>query len=470
MKRRLQIYLSIKGWRNHLKAVKRQDRRRATIASYYKHESNMRRHAERNGKLFRRPNAKSKYNQQRPAFTGHIPFWSTVHNLFSNSQYNRSTDDGHFLVPHCFSLLDNHKESFNFLKKLFVVLHKGKAKKIVLDYKNCERIDVDASICMDIILAEFINYRNSCQKKGFRQFLPGGISAINFDRPDIEKVLFSIGAYSTLRDIKINFEDIEPLPVLINYLKGDHIYAKNEIDLTKIVEYIKRCLQRLGRELTVDAESEFYKVIGEVMSNAEEHSTVPYRYAIGFFQEINKEGQHFGVFNFCIFNFGDTIYDTFKSPSCKNPRVVTQMRALSEDYTKKGWFLKADFEEETLWTLYAMQEGVTSKEKKRGNGSIQYLENFFKLRGESEIGDGSKMILISGNTRILFDGHYKISKKTIPNRRTPFKMITFNDSGQISDKPDKKYVTFAPHYFPGTLISARILIKDNNTNLEQDGQ
>ncbi len=469
MDRLQQVYFSKKGWLNHLKAVKRKRRRRAVTAAYYRHESNMRKHAEKSGRLFHSSMTKSSYRQAKPAFTGQIPFWVGIGNLFSNNQFNRGVADGHLLVPTCFSLLDNHKESFDFLKKLFALLYRGKVKKIVLDYKSCERIDVDASICMDIILAEFINYRKICQRKKYMQFLPGGISATNYQRPDILKVLFSIGAYSTLRNVKIDFEDIEPLPVLINHLKGDGIYAKNEIDLTNIVEYIKRCLKRLDQELTVDAESEFYKVIGEVMSNAEEHSTMPFRYAIGFFQERKEDDRHFGIFNFCIINFGETIYDTFKSPGCKNPKVVSRMKVLSEDYTKKGWLRKAEFEEETLWTLYAMQEGVTSREKKRGNGSIQYIENFFKLKGNTEVDTVSKMMLMSGNSRILFDGSYKITEKAIPGRQTPFKMITFNDSGQINDKPDKKYVTFAPHYFPGTLISARILIKDNNTNIDTDG-
>jgi hypothetical protein len=42
-------------------------------------------------------------------------------------------------------------------------------------------------------------------------------------------------------------------------------------------------------------------------------------------------------------------------------------------------------------------------------------------------------------------------------------MITFNKSQDIHDKPDQEFVTFAPQFFPGTMISARILIKFDNT-------
>ena len=137
---------------------------------------------------------------------------------------------------------------------------------------------------------------------------------------------------------------------------------------------------------------------------------------------------------------------------------------------KKGWFKKAAFEEETLWTLYALQEGVTSKEKKRGNGSIQYIENFFKLRGNLEKDHISRMVIVSGNTRITFDGTYQIVPSQKEGETRKYKMITFNKSGEINEEPDKDFVTFVPHFFPGTMISARILIKYDNTNEQTDGQ
>lgn len=296
-----------------------------------------------------------------------------------------------------------------------------------------------------------------------------GIVPINFEKEHIRNVLFSIGAYRNLRGVTIKSPKFEALPVLINDHNNPEVWSKSEIDLTKIVEYIKLCLKKLNRELTSDAENEFYKVIGEVMSNSLEHGTMRYSFAIGFFDEIHNEEEHYGIFNFSIFNFGDTIYQTFKKENCPNKKVVAQMAELSEDYTKKGWFREAAFEEETLWTLYALQEGVTSKEKKRGNGSIQFIENFFKLKGDLFKDNVSKMVIQSGNTRIMFDGSYKIIPKEIEGQKRKYKVITFNNSGEIHDEPDKKFVTFATHSFPGTLISARILIKFDNTNEQTKG-
>jgi hypothetical protein len=455
------------GLKRFEKSIKRLNKRRRMKAGIVRHEFNMKRNAEARGRFYQ--NYNSGNNRFRTVqWSGNIKFLASIPELFSKRKVPRK-QTGYFEIPKTFSLIDDYEESFNFLKNLFSTLWSGKVAKVILDFGKCERIDVDASICMDIILADVIDFIKRSRVHGNGKVRPTAILAKNANRENIRKVLFSIGAYRNLVGLQIKFSDVEALPVRINNKHDPHVWQNSEIHLTEIVEYIKRCLSRLKRELTPEAESEFYKVIGEVMSNAEEHGTMPHRYAIGFFQETHKEDDHFGIFNFSIFNFGDTIYQTFKSPNCKNPKAVMEMAALSEDYTKKGWFRSADFEEETLWTLYAMQEGVTSKEKKRGNGSIQYIENFFKLKGNMEKEESSKLVVHSGYSRILFDGSYRIVKKQRRGEMRSYKMITFNDSGDIEDKPDKKFVTFVPHYFPGTLISARILIKFDNTNDKGDG-
>ncbi len=460
-KRAISFYISLKRF---LYTCKREKRKRKRKAGKARHEITMKKYAEAHGTIYNKKT--NRILSPKPKLSQNIQFLSQFPDLFSTVK-NSTNDNGHFIIPETFSLIDNYKESFNFLKRLFFVLHKGVCKKLILDYVNCKRIDVDASICMDIILGDFLPYLNGCHARGYSNVFPKEILPINFEREEIMKVLFSIGAYRNLTGLKIDYPDIEDLPVLINNQNFANKWRLSEIHTTDIVEYIKRCLKRMNRELTIESETGFYKVIGEIMSNAEEHGTMPHRFAIGFFQETHNNDEHFGIFNLSIFNFGKTIYETFKSPECLNTGVVKQMTELSEDYTEKGWLTKAEFEEETLWTLYSLQEGVTSKEKKRGNGSIQYIRNFFGLKGDMEKDDVSKMLLISGNTRILFDGTYNITEKQGVKRK--FKMMTFNDSGDITEKPNKNFVTFAPHFFPGTIISARILIKFDNTNQQDNG-
>ena len=120
------------------------------------------------------------------------------------------------------------------------------------------------------------------------------------------------------------------------------------------------------------------------------------------------------------------------------------------------------FEEENLWTLYALQEGVTSiPDKKRGNGSIQFIDSFFSIKGDGKVaGEKSKMTILSGNTKIIFDGTYKIAEKITDGQK--FKVMTFNNSGNIENTPNKDYVKYVENYFPGTLISARIFLNDDD--------
>jgi hypothetical protein len=40
--------------------------------------------------------------------------------------------------------------------------------------------------------------------------------------------------------------------------------------------------------------------------------------------------------------------------------------------------------------------------------------------------------------------------------------MTFNKEENLDYKPDKKYVYYADDYFPGTIISAKILLNDDD--------
>jgi len=128
-------------------------------------------------------------------------------------------------------------------------------------------------------------------------------------------------------------------------------------------------------------------------------------------------------------------------------------------------FFFKSFEEETLWTLYALQDGVTSiapnRYIRRGHGSIKFIESFFNIKGRmKEKDDISRMTILSGNTNITFDGTYNITTKSIDEE--VFQYMTFNDSGNIEDKPNTDFVKFVDNYFPGTIISAKILFNNDD--------
>ena len=374
---------------------------------------------------------------------------------------------GNFKVPKHFSLIDKPKESYKFIQEVTAALITQSTKRVQMDYSECESIDLEAQVFLDIILKDIVAFYNKIANIYNHKI--EWIGGININHENIEKLLFSVGSPAIHSNKTVKFKDIIPYKLCIHDRESNQTLLKiseqKDIDTTTLVDYVLECLKRLGKKLTPDSIDNLCTVIGEILINAEEHSTTKYRFSIGYFQEINQNGKHFGVFRLVIMNFGKTIYEKFKDPLCPNPSIVHSMEKLSKRYTKKKFFFE-EFEEETLWTLYALQEGVTSIApsiyKKRGNGSIGIIDSFFNIKGKKKDADDiSRMALISGNTNIIFDGTYNIVKG-INSVGEPVKIMTFNNSGNIEDKPDSKFVKFVENYFPGTITSAKILFNEDD--------
>ncbi len=375
-------------------------------------------------------------------------------------------------IPKVFSLIDNPVESYNFIRDVVNSLLCEKIKVLSLDYQKCTQLNIGAQVFLDIILKETAMFYERCVKqpivKTKVKVVKSSMRLVNLSETsdEVKKILFSVGTPAILRNAKIDFPNIIPYRLCthnrdasFNKIKASE---RKDIDTTELAEYVINSLARVNRKLTLEKLDNLCTIIGEALINAEEHSTTNHRFSIGYFQDIIKNGKHYGLFRLIIVNFGKTIYEKFKDLECPNKEVVEKMRRLSENYTQKGFFNWKTFNEESLWTLYALQEGVTSvADKKRGNGSIQFIDSFFNIKGKfNDVGEKSRMTILSGNTNITFDGTYRIIEKEISNER--FKVMTFNESGNIENKPDDKFVKYVDNYFPGTMISARICFSEDD--------
>ncbi|CAN1570292.1 hypothetical protein MCERE19_03161 [Spirosomataceae bacterium] len=456
------LFYSNLGIKNHKKDIARTLLKKSKFNGHLKFIRDVKRKGGKLNITFPK-NQVSPINQVKPNLPEILSYLKSKIDLLS-LQPLPTKDNGYLYIPETFSLSSNESPiSYFFLKRLFSLLYNSSVTKIILDYSKCQKIDVDASVCMDIIIGEFTLYFRELEKRKISNRLKA-ITPINYEKENINKILTSIGAFSNLKGVNIKYNDIIPYPLCIGNLKNPLASKRREVDITKMVDYVIDCLSKMNKQLTAESEDDLFKVIGEVLINAEEHSTGAKRFSIGYFQDSMDNGEHIGIFNLVILNFGNTIYEKFSDPHCPNKKVVSEMKNLSDRYTKNGFFTNAEFEEQTLWTLYALQEGVTSKaDWKRGNGSIRFIESFFNLKGNSRHDDVSNLSIISGNTKIVFDGKHRLLDKPKGPKNKIFKMMTFNESGEIDEKPDKKYVTFVDNYFPGTIITARISINDINS-------
>ncbi len=379
------------------------------------------------------------------------------------------SDGGVVHIPNPFSLCDNPDATVHALlqvvKAFFV--EQGNAR-VFFDYEGCQSIGIETQAIMDVILSEYRKFLHKCANKprlvAINTF-PAGFGGKNMLDTDLQKLMFSVGSPANLGIKEKKFEDVLKLPMRSHNALTKHdresIIIQKEIDTTEIVDYVIACLGKMRKTLTPDKKNDLSTVVGEILINAEEHSTYRHRFSMAYFREQTVNGKHFGLLRFVILNFGATIYEKFsKNDDCPST-IIARMKELSQQYTKHNFFRDNEFDEETLWTLYALQQGVTSVPgKRRGSGTIQFIRSFFNIKGSLDADNVSKMVILSGNTEIIFDGKYGITERIDGKNR--FNMMTFNDSGSIEDMPDKKYVRHSKHFFPGTIITANILLNDDD--------
>lgn len=379
---------------------------------------------------------------------------------------------GRVKIPVNFSVTDNPRESYETLQRIISSLLLEKYDSLVLDYNECHNVELGTQVLQDIILKDFTDFKNWLWRnnRGLLQHFTRSFRAEHIYDESVSKMSFSVGSPVNLNIRELDYDDVEKSKLRIH---DEATFTKlkrtseeeTELEITSLGEYVVNSLLKVDRELTDDEIESLYDVIGEALVNADDHSTTKYRFSIGYFEKKKINGVEVGVFKLAIMNLGRTIYQKFHDPDCPNKKHVERMKQLSDKYTQKQWLMPKKFEEETLWTLYALQDGVTSKKAKRGSGTISIIQSFFKIKGNDESDNLSRMMLVSGSTCINFDGTYKIQKKQDENGE-PMSVMTFNKSGNIEDKPDNKYVYCNDSFFPGTLLSVTLIFNksDNNDN------
>lgn len=370
---------------------------------------------------------------------------------------------GHVYIPEVFSLTENPNDSYMALRQIIMMLLFQNSREVRIDYSKSNRVTLDAQVLLDLILKDIIRYYRLCEQFPKFRNRSKTIKDVSKKNHEIRRMLFSVGSLAIHAKKQKEFDNVIPYNLCVRKSEGDSVkqIEKKDIDTTLLSDYVVNCLERMGRHLDDEKLDDLCIVIGEILINAEEHSSTKYRYSIGYFEEKTVNQEHLGLFQLVIMNIGETIYEKFHSPNCPNKAIVEKMKKLSEKYSRRSFWKSKTFEEESLWTLYSLQDGVTSVDpaiySRRGNGSLRFIESFFNLKGDDRNDNISKMTLQSGNTNIIFDGTYKVTDTVVKGQN--YKVMTFNKSGNIEDKPDTRFVKYVENYFPGTFITANIVIK-----------
>jgi hypothetical protein len=375
--------------------------------------------------------------------------------------------------PGIFSLIANPEQSLGALTLLRRTLELPTLRSINFDHTECQLLDLCASVVQDVLIMKG-RLQSSFRRSGGLQ-VTGNLPD---DKPQVKMMLFSAGIMrhlgltspedipSDLRE-RLRFSELRS-----GSASPPHLTSDSELAASELADFFDECLKIEQHQLKPALKSNLIQLITEVLDNAEQHGRADKTwYTIGYYNrhENPEEG---GECHIVLFNFGDSIFESLNRDDT-SPELKRQIADLAAEHERKGYFTATVnqmglewvplWEEESLWTLYALQEGVSRFTNQpdgidRGNGTVKVIEFF------TELASGlPQMALLSGKTHILFDGKYRLND--IPIGSETRKVIAFNASNDLKERPDEKYVRTLSHKFPGTLLSLRFHLR--RTDLSQ---
>lgn len=365
-----------------------------------------------------------------------------------------------FQVPERFSILEDPSVVLRVLFELAAQLQLPRIRKIHIDMSKMVSYDLAANGLLDVLVEEA---KIKAKRTGRRIDWSGKY-------PSPSDLRRRVQAMGVIKRLKIFHE--YPVPEVASKLETFEHRCKNYVRAVrpndtdennrttkKFVDHVDSCLRRIDRELRPEAKSILTKYIGEVIDNAEQHSGM-FDWTIQGYLDTNSTDW---VCEICIFNFGKTIAETLEAlPAGDYARGFVQ--PYLDEHEKRG-FLSMGWNRERLLTIIALQRGVSSKNLEhgttRGYGTQELISFFMKIQNECAaqgVFDGAVMTLISGNTRILFDGKHRLKDGK----------IAFNEDNDLHKLPDPQYVSELKGVsFPGTILSTKYPLAQASTSQTQ---
>ena len=349
--------------------------------------------------------------------------------------------------PKEFSFIENPIHTIQSLKRLAKIAISKKSRFITIDQSQCELVDH----CAESVLAAL----GKDAKRRHRILFDGNFPGKSEQRD----IVIATGLTRAL-----NIKGIEEPKGFLKFplRRGASQRATgsesnpSEVIATKLTEYVDTCLKSYGFELTPTAGRYLSSIAGEVIGNAEDHSGMPHWWVSGYVRRLTKK---FADCHLTFFNFGKTIYESMMTLP-EDSLLRKRIDALVSHHTEKAHFFPSKWTVENLWTLYALQEGVSRKNVdkdrvgNRGQGTAKLICFFQELGQTSRNGLEPKMCLVSGETHITFDMRHKMTIRRNEDNEERW-IIAFNDNNNLLEPPDPNSVQHMPEKFPGTLISLR---------------
>jgi hypothetical protein len=240
----------------------------------------------------------------------------------------------------------------------------------------------------------------------------------------------------------------------------EHTSSAKEVQTVRLTDYIDSCLSDFEMKLSDDTKRYISRLVGEVLTNAEEHAGTDGEWWLaGYFRRM--PGAAHGDFHLTIFNLGTTLAGSLQELPL-DARMRTEIEKLVAEHGNRG-LLGPKWTHESLWTVYALQEGVTRFNVEqgvvhghRGLGTAELIDMFDLLGQSTAVGAKPRMCVVSGRTHVVFDGTYVMKRHPIGGQLR--RVIAFNAENDLAQPPDPAYVRSLRQGFPGTMVSLRFYL------------
>jgi hypothetical protein len=344
-----------------------------------------------------------------------------------------------------FSFIDDPEHAIGVIDGLLRCVQSN-PKSIKFDQSECEVVD----LCADSVVKVLALEAKKTQRLRFLGDWP--------KNDDAREIVAATGLPKALGVALPDFPNFLTLPLIHGRKKGSLLSSSDkEFGVHKLISRLDQWFGEFDFQLTNAGKRRFGKLIGEVLANAEDHSGREQWWLCGYLRKPRT--QQYGDCHITIFSFGRSLAESLQELPADS-YLRRQIEELVDRHSRTGLFAPSQWTEADLWTLYALQDGVSRyhhEDSSRGVGTADMIEEFQQLGKTENHGASPKMCVLSGSTHVLFDGSYFMQDVDTDNGEHR-RVIAFNESNDLRLRPDPKAVQSLKASFPGTLISLRFFL------------
>lgn len=371
--------------------------------------------------------------------------------------------NGNLVLPKKFTLADDSEEALLFLSSFFKSVYTRFDGEITIDFfSKCKEVDQAALFVLNTMRLDLKEFFDALDTKLQIRKRNLSYKCIISTEEDVNKLLFMnrLIPETQISNVGEKMHPVNTLGIFKVAKPKKHYIENNSGPLTtKLVRYINDCLVLNNYQLTAEGVNAFEGLVSEILINAEEHSPFnTYYVTCNLMKEKNSEGTHISELSLSFMNFGYSIFDGFEISKEENQSTYQLMDDLFSTVKSSLFF---PFTKENLFTLYALQDGISRlkyKDESRGTGTMKFINSFFlfgdykdKLKGYDP-----KLNILSGKTHLTCDTKY------IPFSKSDRFYLSLNSENDLAKSPDPSNLRNLKKVFPGTLLTVDLYINQRH--------